>query len=151
MSELNKQEAIAYLGISERTLERYTKRHKIAVRYENTEHGRQPFYPIAELDRVKEERSSTYHPAITTEETGITFTPQERSLLQVWVENTLVAQRLDYRLVLNLNEAAAISGLSKSHLLQAIKGQQLNAQKIGRGWKVRKRDLEDYIDSLFSH
>ena len=148
MSKLNKKEAQAYLNISERTLERYVKKHKIAVRYENTEHGRQPFFPLAELDRIKEERCPTYQGAIILENPVI---QDEQAKIQAWVDTAVYTQlllQLDIKLTLNLNEASMISGLKRSHLLKSIKSGELRAKKF-KEWRVRQEDLRAYINGLW--
>lgn len=143
MSELSKSEAIAYLNISERTLERWVKKYKIAVRYENTEHGRQPFFPIVELERVKEERSPTYQGAITHESP---IFPVQQPLIQLYANTEIWA--LSFKLTLSLDEAMLISGVGKTRLLAAIKSGELNARKF-KGWRVRQQDLIEYVDGLW--
>lgn len=145
MTDLSKSEAIAYLKISERTLERWVKKYKIAVRYENTEHGRQPFFPVAELERVKEERSPTYQGAITHESPIV---PIPQPVNQLWLEmaiRTQLMQQLSIQLVLDINEAEIFSGVGRSLLLAAIKSGKLKAKKHGK-WLIRKQDLKEFID-----
>lgn len=52
------------------------------------------------------------------------------------------------KLLLSLAEAQSYSGLSRANLMEAIHAQTLAAQKIGRGWKIKRRDLESYIEGL---
>jgi excisionase family DNA binding protein len=49
---------------------------------------------------------------------------------------------------LTLEEAAALAGLSKEHLSEARKAGKLKAKIIGRGWKIRPKDLQSYTDKL---
>ena len=58
------------------------------------------------------------------------------------------AMPIAQKLLLSLAEAQLYSGLSRANLLEAIGTQTLLAQKIGRGWKIKRRDLESYIDNL---
>jgi excisionase family DNA binding protein len=51
--------------------------------------------------------------------------------------------------LLTLSEARQLSGLSRRYLLQAIKEKQLKGQKIGKAWRVKRRDLERFVASLF--
>src|SRR5205085_457594 len=46
-----------------------------------------------------------------------------------------------HKLTLGLPEAAALSGLSRNHLRQAIKEKNLKSRKIGRGWRIKRADL----------
>ena len=55
---------------------------------------------------------------------------------------------IQYKLTLSIAEASALSGLSRQRLRAAIKDGTLTAQIIGRGYRVKRTDLEDYIDSL---
>jgi len=148
MTELSKSEAIAYLKISERTLERWVKKYKIAVRYENTEHGRAPFFSLQELERVKQQREPTYRGAIIHEQPS-SVVPVQQLPVQVFVDTEV--WELSIKLTLNLDEAALFSGVARSRLLEAAKSGELNARKIGRGWRVRQEDLKDYINKCFKN
>lgn len=53
-----------------------------------------------------------------------------------------------HKLMLSLPEAAALSGLSRRHLRQAMTDGQLKARKIGQGWRVKRADLEAYVEKL---
>jgi excisionase family DNA binding protein len=55
---------------------------------------------------------------------------------------------LAHKLMLTLPEAAALSNLSRNHLRQAIKAGTLKAQKIGRGWRIKRADLDAYVAAL---
>ncbi len=55
---------------------------------------------------------------------------------------------IQYKLTLSLAEASALSGISRQRLRAAIKDGTLIAQIIGRGYRVKRTDLEDYVDSL---
>ena len=52
------------------------------------------------------------------------------------------------KLMLTLDEAQVYSGLSRANLMDAIHAETLRAQKIGRGWKIKRRDLESYVKEL---
>ena len=52
------------------------------------------------------------------------------------------------KLLLSLAEAQSYSGLSRANLMDAIHEETLAAQKIGRGWKIKRRDLESYVEGL---
>jgi excisionase family DNA binding protein len=53
-----------------------------------------------------------------------------------------------HKLTLSLAEAAALSGLPRKHLRLAIKGGDLASRKIGRGWRVKRADLEAFVAKL---
>lgn len=52
------------------------------------------------------------------------------------------------KLTLSLVEASQLSGLSRGHLRQAIEAKKLRARIIGRGWRVKREDLEAYVKKL---
>ncbi|WP_242054234.1 helix-turn-helix domain-containing protein [Nostoc parmelioides] len=46
-------------------------------------------------------------------------------------------------------EAQALTGLSKEVLRSAIASGELKAKVIGKSWRIKRSDLETYIDKLF--
>ncbi len=52
------------------------------------------------------------------------------------------------KLTLSLAEASQLSGLSRRILRQAIEEKKLKARIIGRGWRVKRDDLEAYVKKL---
>jgi excisionase family DNA binding protein len=54
------------------------------------------------------------------------------------------------KLVLSIKEAALLSGISRDRLITAIEGKKLKASKdkIGRGWRVKRNDLDAYVKKL---
>jgi excisionase family DNA binding protein len=55
---------------------------------------------------------------------------------------------LAHKLTLSLVEAAQLSGLSRNHLRAAIEDKKLKARIIGRGWRVKRDDLDLYVKKL---
>lgn len=56
--------------------------------------------------------------------------------------------RISEKLLLNLTDCRLLTGLSNDFLRDAIKGRTLKAKIIGRGYKVKRQDLDDYVNSL---
>ena len=52
------------------------------------------------------------------------------------------------KLLLTLPEAQALTGLSKGFLRDAINSGELKAKIIGRSWRVKRSDLDDYVAGL---
>jgi excisionase family DNA binding protein len=52
------------------------------------------------------------------------------------------------KVMLTLADAAALTSLSKDHLSGAIHTGKLKAKKIGRGWKIKRDDLDLYVKKL---
>jgi excisionase family DNA binding protein len=124
-----------------------------------------------ELQRLKEELDDLLpqtwptedaSDATTTAETPQSLTPAQLSDLGERLLAALVALRplqlpakpapsiadIAHKLMLTLAEAAALSNLSRNHLRQAIKTGALRAKKIGRGWRIKRTDLDAYVSTL---
>jgi excisionase family DNA binding protein len=52
------------------------------------------------------------------------------------------------KLTLSLVEASQLSGLSRNHLRAAIEDKKLKARIIGRGWKIKRDDVDLYVRKL---
>ncbi len=55
----------------------------------------------------------------------------------------------DRKILLSLREAQALTGLSRQRLRQAVSAGELKAQIVGRGWKVKRSELDRYINQEF--
>lgn len=169
---LNKQQAAEFLGVNVRTLERYTQEGKIGGRYEKGKTRSVLMYDEEELRAFKAaQETKTYKPAVDPTPTNPV---SNEAALSKFVEGTqqlhlqegldqlaevlkaireeLEVDRLTvpihHKLTLSLVEASALSGISRQRLRAAIKDGTLTAQIIGRGYRVKRTDLEDYVDSL---
>ncbi len=166
---MNKAEAAAYLNVSTRAVERYTAKGKLTPIYEKGRTGLAPIYDKAQLDSVKAEMSVP--PAIQvkpdkpdTRDKG--DAPRKSTALAIprfsksdsladfvaAIEQARMQAKpfapLEAKLTLSLSEASALSGLSRSHLRQAIEEKKLRARIIGRGWRVKRDDLDAYVRKL---
>jgi excisionase family DNA binding protein len=52
------------------------------------------------------------------------------------------------KLMLSIDEAAALAGVSANHIYVAIRAGKLKAKIVGRGWRVKRPDLDDYVKKL---
>jgi len=152
---MDKKSAAQLLGVTTRTIEKYTRDGKLSVTYTQLKHGKQANYNESELLALKEELESVVHRSIVTTNTPESAISEvfgdsdnQLQLLRLFAA-LVVTQSLSKKMVLSLDEAAEVSGLTRSHLRQVAKQGLLNAQKIGRGWKVRTADLQAYVDKLF--
>jgi excisionase family DNA binding protein len=64
------------------------------------------------------------------------------------VENQPVVAIAD-KLLLSMAEAQALTGLSREFLKDAITSGELKAKMIGKGWRIKRSHLDEYIDKLF--
>jgi excisionase family DNA binding protein len=50
--------------------------------------------------------------------------------------------------LLKLDEASALTGLSRGILKSAIDGKKLKARIIGRSWRIKRADLDTFVSKL---
>ena len=165
---MTKDEVAELLEVSTRQVERFTSAGRLSVTYERGTTRKVPVYVRSDVERLKDEIENTTHarPAFVpaeSQQTGIA-TISDRGASQL---SELVAilrdaadssrQREDqpasitdlaHKLTLSLMEASQLSGLSRGHLRQAIEEKKLKARIIGRGWRVKRDDLEAYVKKL---
>jgi excisionase family DNA binding protein len=171
---MNIKEAAGYLGVSVKTLERRIALGDISVAYVPGATGKQRTFDRAELDRFKQAEAekiiaTTYvarprvapvasvapdSPAML-ERTGSGHNSGALMELVAAIEQArarlppaLTVSDLSCKLTLSLVEAAQLSGLSRGHLREAIEAKKLKARIIGRGWRVKKIELEAYVRKL---
>jgi excisionase family DNA binding protein len=58
------------------------------------------------------------------------------------------AVRTSEKLLLNLTDCRLLTGLSDANLRDAIRGGKLKAKIIGRGYKVKRADLDEFVEKL---
>ncbi len=159
------------MSLCERSL-RYTQEGKIGGRYEKGKTRSVLVYDEEELRAFKAElETKTYKPTVDSTSTNL---DKDGAELSRFVEvsqplhlleglnhlaDVLKAIReeqeidrltvpIQHKLTLSLAEASALAGISRQRLRAAIKDGTLTAQVIGRGYRVKRTDLEDYVDSL---
>jgi excisionase family DNA binding protein len=166
---MNKKEAAEFLGCSERAIERYVKAGKISCSYEKGKTRSVAVFDKSELERFKGEGEAV-RPAFeviepelrqttTVDQSGLTILEDEPvgivgiddiSKLSAMVELLLHNQQTkpSEKLVLTLDDCSQLTGFSRGILREAIATNQLKAKIIGKSWRVRRADLEAYIDQV---
>jgi excisionase family DNA binding protein len=162
-SGMNKKEAAEYLGISARQVENYAKKNELSVRYERGKTGDVAVYDNDELRRLKAklDNQRTPRPSIVTEtgesheivrasDSRLSDVPKIFELIKVLSDNkkadTIVA--ISHKPLLKLDEAARLTGLSRDILRTAIDTKELTAKLIGRAFRIKRADLDEYIKNL---
>lgn len=156
---MNKTEACEFLGVSERSLARYASQGKIGVKYIKGARGNVAEYDDDDLKRLKEELSQPVQVRGAVERlpanlaiapvAGVGGVPDILALIAERLkpqDKPTVA--IENKLTLSLAEAATLSGLSQSFLSQSIHAQNLRAAKRGRGWNIKRDDLDTFIKKL---
>lgn len=120
-------------------------------------------YEETELERLKFEREQLSYPEHSPSpatmtalvETGSVVATGVRGLIeelhsinQALKPNGHPIVSLADKLTLSLTEASALSGLSRSFLIGAIHENKLKAAKRGRGWNIKRTDLDIYVKKL---
>jgi len=160
---MNKEQAAAYIGVSVRTLQRLTGKGKIPVTYERGPKGDEARYSQADLDQYQLSQRPV---ALMRPNSGATSDVTDGATQAMTVGATngaavmasesfmhAMAQmaapvRVSEKFLLSLVEAAQLSGLSRNHLRAAIESKKLKAKIIGRGWRVKKEELQAYVRKL---
>ena len=164
----NKKEAAEYLGISSRQVENYAKRNELSVRYERGKTGDVAMFDDGELRRLKAKLDAqrTPRPSVSKDETDGTSESRElvrgsdsrlsdvpkifeiiKGLSDSKKSDSIIA--ISHKSLLKLDEAATFTGLSRDTLRNAIDAGELKAKIIGRAFRVKRADLDSYIESLF--
>jgi excisionase family DNA binding protein len=169
---MTKQEAADYLGISSRMLEKHVKDKKLGVRYE----GQRAMFDDGEveslkqrLDALRTSKAAVYSAPQPQPETGKNLLQAGSAGLPTVLTNTrrrvpdispddLSAALVNLlqrptvpvadKLLLTLEDCQHMTGLSRDYLRKAIADGTLTAKQIGRGWKVKRSDLDAYIARL---
>jgi len=172
--KLDKAQAAEYLGISPRTLLRLTGSD--VAHLPKHRDSDKTFYARTELDRyLRDQESGRVTSAVVMPDTPATpaenqaltrrngstqlspvtldtgdalDTPEMRLRILAAFEAMASPVRLTDKLTLTLTEASLLSGLSRGHLREAIEAKKLKARIIGRGWKIKRDDLDLYVRKL---
>ncbi len=166
---MNKKDAAEFLGVSVRAVERYTQQGKLSVTYTKGRTRPVAEYRQDELDALRAEiNANLYHqrpahekpnPANSEQAGGLVAISPAHALQRAASPQTIealgqaIADALQGsqapKMLLSLTDAAEVSGLSASHLLDAIHDGRLDGRKIGRGFKVRPSDLQEYAKRVW--
>jgi excisionase family DNA binding protein len=158
-----KKQVAELFGCSTKSVERWVKSDKLNPIFVTGKYGKQAMFDPEEVHQLKELEDSlgidramtlgqapspvqthTLTPALVTQAVDTVSTPLN-ALVAVTRENAAVP--IHHKLFLTLREAQALSGLSRGHLKEAINEGSLKAQIIGRGWKVKRKDLEAFVEA----
>ncbi len=160
---MDKEEAAKSLGVSTRTLQRYTTQGKIAVAYKHGKTGAEADYDEIELQRFKEQKEGIiYQPAqpqAAGDEQSLALAPfqRENAALAGASLAAAILERLqpikasvpvESKPLLKLDEASLLTGLSRQILRDAIEAKKLKAKIIGRAWRIKREDLDQYLKKL---
>jgi excisionase family DNA binding protein len=157
---MNKEDAAKQLGISVRSLQRLVQSEKISVTYKRGESGKQEaIFNLDEIENYKRGRDAeTVKPAVvTTGDTALArsdATTNDTALARNVIETIFntIGQKSGVPIadkpLLKLDEAAALTGLSRDTLRKAMQDKELVGKMIGRAYRIKRDDLDRYIKNL---
>jgi excisionase family DNA binding protein len=161
---MNKKQAAEFLGITPRTLERHMSAGRIAYEIRKGKTGDEAYFAPETVERFKADHLSPVIPGkvqepsqalATTSPVALArqgTTPQNgqqfAAMIAAAIHSAPAPVPVADKLTLSLIEAAQLSGLSRGHLREAIEAKKLKARIIGRGWKVKRDDLDLYVKKL---
>ncbi len=155
---MNKTAAAKQLKISILSLQRLVQSKKISVTYKRGKSGKQEaIFDAPELEKYKRERDTeTPKPAtVLTGDTRLARNDADKAnqFLQVLrqaitIDTKAAGVPVADKPLLKLDEAAALTGLSRDTLRKAIDTKQLKGKMIGKTFRIKRADLDEYSEKL---
>jgi excisionase family DNA binding protein len=146
---MNKKEVSEFLGVSTRIVEKYASEARLGgVTYIRGKTGKQAEYDREAVENLKRILESPDTSLATKSPDARLFVAQLLEALTNREQPRSEAIRTSEKILLNLSDCRLLTGLSDANLRAAIHDSRLKAKFIGRGWKVKRQDLDKYIDSL---
>jgi excisionase family DNA binding protein len=158
---LNKKDAAAYLGISTRALEYHVTQGHISTRKEKGATGDVAMFDEDELRRLKakiDERRAPRVAVVREENESPEAEPRSlarlsdvqpsRPALETLAALMTTRAAVGDKIMLTLSDASSLTSLSANHLREAIRAGKLKGKIIGRGYKIKRSDLDAYVRKL---
>jgi excisionase family DNA binding protein len=146
---MNKKEVSEFLGVSTRLVEKYASEGRLGeVRYIRGRTGKQADYDREAVESLKAALESPDTALSTRSPDARLFVAQLIEALGSREEPRSESVRVSEKVLLNLSDCRLLTGLSDATLRGAIRAGVLKAKVIGRGYKVKRQDLDDYVNNL---
>jgi excisionase family DNA binding protein len=157
---MDKKAVAAALSITKRQVETYASQGRLGeVTYIRGRTGRQAMFDETEVERLKGELEAPDRalmmPRSDAGAASGLVAPADRERFIAALEALATQRRgvgfgayISEKIVLTLKDAVALTSLSEDTLYAAIKAGKLNAKKIGKGWKIKRSDLNDFAAKL---
>ncbi len=146
---MNKRETSELLGVSTRLVEKYASEGRLGeVTYVRGKTGKQADYDCEAVEKLKQ--------VLESPDTAIaTKTPDARLIVASLVEamtsreeSRSASVRVSEKLLLAVSDCRLLTGLSEQSLREAIHAGKLKAKIIGRGYKIKRQDLDEFVEQL---
>jgi excisionase family DNA binding protein len=146
---MNKKEVAEYLKVSTRIVEKYASEDRLGeVTYIRGKTGKQAEYNREAVENLKRILESPDTSLAAKSPDARLFAAQLVEALTNREQPRSEAIRTSEKILLNLNDCRLLTGLSDANLRDAIKSKKLKAKIIGRGWKIKRQDLDEFINNL---
>jgi excisionase family DNA binding protein len=156
---MNKTTAAKKLKISIRSLQRLVQNKQISVTHKRGKSGKQEaIFDADEIEKYKALRDAeSVKPATVPTGDKMTLARNDANKANQFLQVLRQAITIDTKAaqvpiadkpLLKLDEAAALTGLSRDTLRRAIDTKELNGKMIGRAFRIKRDDLDNYIKSL---
>jgi excisionase family DNA binding protein len=155
---LTKPQALKVLRCSPRTLARYVTQGKLVASYQITKQGREARFDEEQVRKLKSsiaaERAVVHTPAPGNGAAGSVALEKRSQQAGIGILETLQTQlrepgvtlsELRHKLTYTLDEASRVSGLGPTYLRKAIKDGRLAAIPTGRGSRIRRDVLIQFV------
>jgi excisionase family DNA binding protein len=146
---MNKKEVAEYLKVSTRIVEKYASENRLGeVTYIRGKTGKQAEYDRKAVENLKRTLESPDTSLATKSPDARLFAAQLVEALAIREQPRNEPIRTSEKILLSLIDCRLLTGLSDTNLRDAIHDNRLKARIIGRGWKIKRQDLEEYVDNL---
>lgn len=166
---LTKTEVCKELNCTESSIERFVKAGKLSVTYHLSKDQRIELYNQSEVLKLKDELSLSAQngqvvqmlgynqhlgaKALARQQPPAPPPPTDEQLVGLLaqsLQHLAIAQQmpLHRKLGLSVHEAVTLTGLPETVIRAAIKENRLMARKQGSAWHIKRRDLDQWFDSL---
>jgi excisionase family DNA binding protein len=146
---MNKKEVSEFLSVSTRIVEKYASEGRLGeVTYVRGKTGKQAEYDREAVENLKTMLESPDTSLATRSPDARLFAAQLVEALTNREQPRSEAIRTSEKILLNLTDCRLLTGLSDANLRDAIHESRLKARVIGRGWKIKRQDLDKFINDL---
>lgn len=155
----SKRQAAELLRVSTRGIERAVRRGHLRVLYRDSKHGKKAWFTAQELERYRQSRQArgpvgftsgiAHKQTLSSPQVGavvpmVEMEPRRREGRDRETNTVRIADRL----VLTVDDAAQLSGLPRTFILQNVRSGKLKAIRIGRRHYVKRSDLNQFVQEL---
>ncbi len=146
---MNKKEVAEFLNISTRLVEKYASENRLGeVTYIRGKTGKQAEYNREAVENLKQTLESPDTAIATKSSDARLFVAQLVEAITSREDTRSASIQVSEKILLNVNDCRLLTGLSEQNLRDAIHNETLKAKIIGRGYKIKRADLDEFIKNL---